>query len=132
MKRQWIAFVLISVAISNAAADASDHVNTQHHEHAAVETSAAMASARYEAFIENLSDSNVAIIKVMGMVCDFCARGIEKTFKKDRSVRKIDVDLANGQVLIAYSTEKMIDEVEITEKILANGQNVTDVTVLKI
>ncbi len=132
MQRQRIAFVLILAVLSKAAAAASDHANTQHHEHAAVETSAAMASERYEAFIADLSDSNVAIINVMGMVCDFCARGIEKTFKKDRSVRKIDVDLANGQVLIAYGTEKVIDEVEITEKILANGQNVTAVTVVNI
>lgn len=132
MQRRRIAFVLISAILSNTAAAASDHANTQHHEHAAVETSAALASERYEAFIADLSDSNIAIINVMGMVCDFCARGIEKTFKKDRSVRKIDVDLANGQVLIAYGTEKVIDEVEITEKILANGQNVTAVTVVKI
>ena len=132
MQRQRIALVLISAVLSNAAVAASDHANTQDHEHAAVETSTAMASERYEAFIADLSDSNVAIINVMGMVCDFCARGIEKTFKKDRGVRKIDVDLANGQVLIAYSTEKVIDEVEITEKILANGQNVTAVTVVNI
>ena len=74
----------------------------------------------------------MAIVGVKGMVCDFCARGIEKTFKKDKFVRKVDVDLANGQVLVAYSLDKMIDQREISQKILANGQNVTAVAIVKI
>jgi cation transport ATPase len=66
------------------------------------------------------------------MVCDFCARGIEKTFNKDEFVRKVDVDLANGQVLIAYSADKLINQKEISELILANGQNVTGIEIIKI
>ena len=42
----------------------------------------------------DLKDSQIAVVNVKGMVCDFCARGIEKTFKKDTNVKKIDVDLA--------------------------------------
>ena len=55
-----------------------------------------------------------------------------QTFKKDKFVRKVDVDLANGQVLVAYSLDKMIDQREISQKILANGQNVTAVAIVKI
>ena len=126
--------ILLSFAWGSVAIAAPDHTSDhQHqHQHQNVEPSAALASKRYNAFIEDLSESNVAIVKVLGMVCDFCARGIEKTFKKDQHVRKVDVDLANGQVLIAYSVDKVIDQVEITDKILANGQNVTAVTVVKI
>ena len=94
--------------------------------------SAAAASKRYQAFVADLSEINVAIVGVKGMVCDFCARGIEKTFKKDKFVRKVDVDLANGQVLVAYSLDKIIDQREISQKILANGQNVTAVAIVKI
>jgi copper chaperone CopZ len=68
----------------------------------------------------------------MGMVCDFCARGIEKTFKRDKSVTKVDVDLSKGKVLIAFDTEGPIDRAEIDRKILANGQNVTAVQMLNI
>ena len=69
-------------------------------------------------------------VKVNGMVCDFCARGIEKTFKKDIGVKKIDVDLANGKVLIAYAaTAKIVNE-DIEQKILSNGQTVTDIQIL--
>ena len=66
------------------------------------------------------------------MVCDFCARGIEKTFKKDKSVQKIDVDLNRGKVLIAYAGDKEIDFDDIKKKILANGQNATDLQILDI
>ena len=66
------------------------------------------------------------------MVCDFCARGIEKTFVKDKSVLKVDVDLSGGKVLIAYSLDKKINFEEIKKKILSNGQNATDLQVVKI
>ena len=35
---------------------------------------------RFDNFMAGLSGSQIAIVSVNGMVCDFCARGIEKTF----------------------------------------------------
>ena len=87
---------------------------------------------RFDKFLENLEDSQVAVVNVKGMVCDFCARGIEKTFKKDNQVVKIDVDLNNGKVLIAYSKQKLISFEDIKSKILANGQNAIDMQILNI
>jgi copper chaperone CopZ len=85
---------------------------------------------RFDKFVADQSDSQIAVISVSGMVCDFCARGIEKTFKKDTGVKKIDVDLANGKVLIAYAaTAKIVNE-DIEQKILSNGQTVTDIQIL--
>ena len=89
-------------------------------------------STRFDNFIADLSDSKIAVVSVNGMVCDFCARGLEKTFKRDRSVSKIDVDLKNGKVLIAYSNTKKIDLSDIRNRILENGQNVTDIQVLEV
>ena len=83
-------------------------------------------------FTSELQRGQVAVVSVMGMVCDFCARGIEKTFKRDKSVAKVDVDLSKGKVLIAFDTEEPIDRAEIDRKILANGQNVTAVQMLNI
>ena len=87
---------------------------------------------RFDEFKKNLKDVQVAIINVQGMVCDFCARGIEKAFLKDTKVKKIDVDLENGKVVIAYSLNKKIEFKEIKEKILMNGQNATDYKLMKI
>ena len=87
---------------------------------------------RFNKFTKNLSSCNIAVVSVTGMVCDFCARGIEKTFKKDKSVLAIDVDLAKGKVLVAYEKSRAIDFDEIKNKILINGQNATDLEVLEI
>ena len=83
-------------------------------------------------FSADLQGGQVAVVSVMGMVCDFCARGIEKTFKRDKSVTKVDVDLSRGKVLIAFATKAPIDREAIDRKILANGQNVTAVKILSI
>lgn len=66
------------------------------------------------------------------MVCDFCARGIAKTFQKDKAVQKVDVDLDNGKVMIAYSKSKDISYGEIEKKILSNGQSMSDLQILEI
>lgn len=87
---------------------------------------------RFDNFVMGLEDSQIAVVNVKGMVCDFCARGIEKTFKKDINVKKIDVDLSKGKVLIAYNNNKKIKFDEIKEKILINGQNAIDMAILNL
>ena len=87
---------------------------------------------RFDKFVEGLSDAQVAVVSVKGMVCDFCARGIEKTFKRDPDVKKIDVDLNKGKVLIAFSSDKKIDFDDISQKILSNGQNATGLRIFNI
>ena len=87
---------------------------------------------RYDRFVADLAQVNIAIVSVKGMVCDFCARGIEKIFGKDKQVKKIDVDLAHGKVLIAYNKNKRITFEEIEKNILKNGLNATDLEVLEL
>ena len=87
---------------------------------------------RLGTFLQGLSDSQIAVISVQGMVCDFCARGIEKMFKLDPKVKKIDVDLSKGKVLVAYSDADSIDFKDIKQKILSNGQNATHLKILRI
>tara|TARA_B100001029_G_C14990325_1_gene411631 strand:+ start:187 stop:594 length:408 start_codon:yes stop_codon:yes gene_type:complete len=83
-------------------------------------------------FVEGLPQSQIAIVSVKGMVCDFCARGIEKTFRKDKTIQKINVDLSRGKVILAYSMDKEIVQEEISHNILINGQNMTDLQVITI
>jgi len=85
---------------------------------------------RFDKFVMGLKDSQIAVVNVQGMVCDFCARGIEKTFTKDKNVKKIDVDLSKGKVLIAYNNSQEIKFDDIKEKILINGQNAIDMTII--
>ena len=116
-----------------------NHDSHEHHGHAVHQNDVyvdgknyKLDKERFDKFKKNLNNVQVAIINVQGMVCDFCARGIEKAFLKDTKVKKIDVDLVNGKVLIAFSLDKKIEFEEIKEKILMNGQNATDYSLIKI
>ena len=80
---------------------------------------------RFDNFVNAVPGDQVVVISVQGMVCDFCARGIEKIFGKDSAVTKIDVDLASGKVLLAYAPETEINRAGIEQNILNNGLNTT-------
>ena len=83
-------------------------------------------------FTANLSNVQIVVVDVNGMVCDFCARGIEKTFYTDNDVKKVKVSLAKGKVLIAYSITKNIDLDEIRNIFLKNGQTATGIIVKNV
>lgn len=85
---------------------------------------------RFDTFMIGIDNNIIAVVSVQGMVCDFCARGIEKTFGKDKRVTKIDVDLASGKVLLAFSGADDIDSADIRKKILNNGLNTTDIQIV--
>jgi hypothetical protein len=88
---------------------------------------------KYTRFTKDLtSGEQIAVVNVNGMVCDFCARGIEKTFMKSANVKKVDVDLEVGKVLIVYSSGTKISFEDIKEKITANGQTAVDMKVLTL
>ena len=87
---------------------------------------------QFDNFVKGLHQSQIAIVSVKGMVCDFCARGIEKTFRKDKTIQKINVDLSRGKVILAYSMDKEIVREEISHNILINGQNMTHLQVITI
>ena len=99
------------------------HHNHQHDPNAGVDGSLTQLDEKmYQQFISDINDGQVAIVDVNGMVCDFCARGIEKTFYRDEMVKKIRVSLESGKVLIAYSNTKKISFEEIAKIFLDNGQ----------
>ena len=47
-------------------------------------------------------------------------------------LKKIDVDLSKGKVLIAYNNNQEIKFDDIKEKILINGQNAIDMTIINL
>lgn len=140
MKKILFLFITFSLtAFANNLNEEHQHSHHQHHSHEGHMHEMLVDGKklevdpiRFDRFVENLSNAQIAVVDVNGMVCDFCARGIEKAFQKDSSIKKIDVDLSKGKVLLAYSNEVEIDFDDIKEKILANGQNATGMKVLKI
>jgi copper chaperone CopZ len=105
----------------------ADHIPTEYVDG----TQAELDDERFKKFVSDLSGNQIAVVSVSGMVCDFCARGIEKTFQKDAGFKKIDVDLETGKVLLAFAEDKQIVNEDIEQKILANGQTVTAIQIMR-
>ena len=126
--------LLTILSVNFISSDEDQHMHQHSHSHDVYVQGEKLEvdEKRFKNFLDGLTNSQVAIVNVNGMVCDFCARGIEKTFVKDKAVKRIDVDLERGKVLIAYTKEKEINFDEIKNKILANGQNAIDFTILNI
>jgi copper chaperone CopZ len=60
-------------------------------------------------------------INVKGLVCDFCARSIEKTFNKTKAVESIYVDLDNGLIQLQLKEGKTLSDEKIKKLIKDNG-----------
>ena len=65
---------------------------------------------------------------VNGLVCAFCATGIEKTFKKQPTVDQIKVDLENKRVTINTKKGQDLDDATITKLLTDSGYSVTGIT----
>ena len=132
MKTFFIVVFLIS-GFANAQDNHDHHSHKGHlHEQMVDGEKLEVDVDRFDKFVDGLKDKQIAVVSVKGMVCDFCAQGIEKTFKKDKTVAKIDVDLNKGKVFIAYQMNTKIDFEKIKKMIVSNGQNATKLQVLKL
>lgn len=60
------------------------------------------------------------VVPVNGMVCAFCAQGIEKAFKAEDAVESVDVQLKDKFVKIKFKEGKSLSDDKI-ETILKNA-----------
>ena len=58
---------------------------------------------------------------VNGMVCAFCATGIEKTFRKQPEVATVKVDLPTKLVTITTKPGKTLSDAKIKEVVTYSG-----------
>lgn len=63
-------------------------------------------------------------VDVNGLVCDFCARALEKVFGKEEAVDNIHVDLDTKVITIHFKEGKNLDDEAITGLIQDSGYNV--------
>ncbi len=66
-------------------------------------------------------------VKVNGMVCDFCAQGLKKSFGKKEAVKKIDVSLEKGVVFIWLKDGQNLTDKEVEKAVIDNGISVVSV-----
>jgi copper chaperone CopZ len=65
--------------------------------------------------------------KVNGMVCGFCATGIEKTFRAQPEVKTVKVDLDNKLVTVSTKEGKTIDDAKLKKLISNAGYSVVSI-----
>lgn len=58
---------------------------------------------------------------VNGMVCAFCATGIEKTFRKQPEVATVKVDLPKKRVVVTTKPGKTLSDAKIKEVVTYSG-----------
>lgn len=64
---------------------------------------------------------------VNGLVCSFCATGIEKTFKAEPAVNQVHVDLDSKLVTIGIKDGQKMDDATVTKLITDAGYTVTGI-----
>lgn len=74
--------------------------------------------------------ANGVIISVKGMVCSFCAQGIEKKLKAFKEVKSVDVDLDTKKVNVQFVAGQTVATEKLQETIKNAGYDVTDVKIL--
>ena len=89
-------FISLSVFAGESNKSSHDHHDHSSHDHKGDQTfvdgqKLNVDQKKLDKFLKSLDEGQVAVVSVKGMVCDFCARGISKTFKKDENVKKISI-----------------------------------------
>jgi mercuric ion binding protein len=66
-------------------------------------------------------------VNVKGIVCAFCAQGVEKAFKSDKSVESVNVNLDEYRVELKFKTGQALSDEVITKRITDAGYNVVSI-----
>lgn len=66
-------------------------------------------------------------VAVNGLVCDFCARALEKTFGKREEVRDITVDLGSGRVSVVMQEGRTLDDATLRRLITDAGYDIRSI-----
>ncbi len=76
---------------------------------------------------QNKTHGEVLYISVNGLVCDFCARSIEKLFIKKESVDHINVNLEKMLITINLKKGKNLDNESIKQVIKDSGYDIKEI-----
>lgn len=78
----------------------------------------------HEAHAEQAVQSGDVHVSVNGLVCDFCARALEKVFGKEEAVKAIDVNLDTKIITVNFNKGQTLSDEKITQLITDAGYNV--------
>ncbi|MCF8495861.1 MAG: heavy-metal-associated domain-containing protein [Alphaproteobacteria bacterium] len=66
-------------------------------------------------------------IKVNGLVCDFCARAVEKVFRGQEGVEAVGVDLNTHEITLDLQNGTNIPDDKIIALVTDSGYSVTEI-----
>ena len=127
-----ISALLMTFAINSAVAQEHSHDQHHHHHHHQQNDNESGQQASKVATAAPLAANDKSCqqqlnIEVNGLVCDFCARALEKVFKANPAVDEILVDLQNGLVQVELVSEGVLAEAKIEQMITDSGYNMVAV-----
>jgi hypothetical protein len=67
-------------------------------------------------------------MEVKGLVCDFCARSLEKVFLKKAKAQAVKVDLDNGLVTVVMARAGALTDAQAKKLITDSGFNLVKIT----
>lgn len=76
------------------------------------------------ALMSAIASADTIEMKVYGLVCAFCAQGIEKTLRKNPATEDVVVSLEHQLVVIATHPGKDIPDAELTTALTNAGYDV--------
>lgn len=71
--------------------------------------------------------SEIIHVDINGLVCDFCARALEKVFSTEDSVGSISVDLDSKVLTVNLKEGQTIHDDRLTELVQDSGYNIESI-----
>ncbi|MGE3479727.1 MAG: heavy-metal-associated domain-containing protein [Dongiaceae bacterium] len=84
----------------------------------------ALTNPVFAAPAAGMENGQTVHISVNGLVCDFCARSLEKVFAKQESVASVTVDLGAKLITLDLKKDKKISDETITKLVNDAGYSV--------
>lgn len=86
-----------------------------------------IALAAVFAFWAGAADARQILVNVNGLVCAFCAHGIQRALSGEAATDQVDVDLEAGRVTIDLKPEGDIPDDRLRELLTDAGYTVTGI-----
>ncbi len=68
-----------------------------------------------------------ATVNVSGLVCDFCARAVEKVFSKQDAISHVKVDLGKKTITLQFKDKKNLDDKTIDQLVTDAGYKIVSI-----
>ncbi len=129
MKTVHKTFIFLTILLTSSAfAQDTTVQSTQAHDHSTMNHSRHKEATVTQPKAKPTADcENTITVRVDGLVCDFCARALEKVFNKHDEVENIKVDLNQGTVLVKLKPKQNLDEATLTKVITDSGYNMKSI-----